>query len=923
MAKKLFLLDGMALVYRAHFALIRNPIMTTGGANTSAVYGFANTLLSILEKEKPTHLAVAFDTAEPTARHKIFEAYKAQREAMPEDIADALPLVDRLLEGFGVPVLRYPGYEADDVVGTLARRAEQQGYDTFMVTPDKDFAQLVDEHTFIYKPARQGNGFELLGVPEILEKWGVERVEQVIDILGLWGDASDNIPGIPGIGEKTSKLLVKEFGSVEGLIAGADQLKGKRKENVQTYAEQGLLSKKLVTIDCEVPVEIGLEELVLGERDDEKLKQLFVELEFNSLGQRLFGEGFKAGRGMGGSDDSGLHHQPIQGDLFENALRTIEDTGHDYTLITDEAGRSKLIEALEKTPRFCFDTETTGLDARRAELVGIAFSWEKGTASYVALPEDRDQTLRILEEFRPVLQNDQIEKIGHNLKYDLKVLLWHGVTVAGPFFDTMLAHALVAPDQRHGMDVLAESLLGYSPVAISTLIGNRGEEQTTLRDVPVADVAEYAGEDADITFQLRDKVAPMLDETEQTSIFRDVEIQLLPVLVDVEVAGIRLDTEALAEFSIKLGEQITDLRARIFEAAGTEFNLNSPKQLGEVLFDQMKLEDNPKKTKTGQYQTNEQTLTGLAHKHEIVKWILQYREATKLKGTYVDTLPDAVFEKTGRVHTTFGQLATATGRLVSSNPNLQNIPIRTEQGQEIRKAFIARDDGHVLLSADYSQIELRIMAELSGDAAMLQAFESGLDIHTATAGKVHHLMPDGVTPEMRREAKMINYGLMYGMSTFGLASRLGIPRQEAGEIVEHYFEQFPGIRKYIDDTIAFAREHGYVKTIIGRRRYLRDINSRNATTRNAMERNAVNTPIQGSGADMIKLAMIRIREAFAQEGFRSEMILQIHDELLFDVVHEELDPVKDVVERCMIEALPMKVPIEVEVGVGRSWLEAH
>ena len=916
MSGRLFLLDGMALVYRAHFALIRDPIMTANGLNTSAVFGFTNTLLSILEKEKPTHIALAWDTPEPTARHEAYPAYKAQREAMPEGLSEALPYVDRLLGAMGIPVLRMPGYEADDIIGTLARQAEAQGFDTVMVTPDKDYAQLVDEHTVMFKPAYRGSGFDVLGVADVLEKWEIERVEQVVDVLGLMGDTSDNIPGIPGIGEKTAKKLIQQFGSVEDLLENTDQLKGKQKEKVEEHADQGRLSKELVTINCEVPVGVQVEELVRGDQDDDALKALFVELEFNQIGQRLFGDGFKAGRGQG-MLDLGL----AEGDAPEgqSTLKTLPDTEHDYVLVNSPAEREQLAVELAGLDAFCFDTETTGLDARTAEILGIAFATAPGKAWYATTPDED-----ALNAFRGVLEDPGVEKTGHNLKYDLKVLRWHGIEVKGRFFDTMLAHALEEPDQRHGMDFLAEAYLGYSPISITTLIGEKGEEQKTMAEVPLDRVAEYAAEDADVTLRLRDALAPRLKEGKLAEVFHDMEARLMPILAGMEVEGIRLDVDALAEYSERLGEEAVALEAAIYEAAGEAFNLNSPKQLGVILFENLRLVNAPKRTKTGQYQTNEQVLIGLSHHHDIVRKVLDYRQVTKLKSTYVDTLPGTVLPATGRVHTTYGQLATATGRLVSAHPNLQNIPIRSEKGQEIRKAFIARDDDHVLLSADYSQIELRIMAALCGDPEMAEAFTAGQDIHAAMAARVHGVGVGDVSREMRSQAKMVNYGLMYGMSAFGLSQRLGIPRKDAGEIVDAYFSEFPGIRKYIHDTIVFAREHEYVETVAGRRRNLPDINSRNGTTRAGVERYAINTPIQGTGADMIKLAMVKIDDAFRDRGLASRMILQVHDELVFDVVQREVEDVEAVVRECMETALPLgEIPIEVEMGIGPNWLEAH
>ena len=924
MADKLFLLDGMALVYRAHFAFIRNPVLTSGGVNTSALYGFTNTLLSILQNEDPHHIAVVFDTPEPTERHRLFPAYKAQREAMPEELAAALPHVKRMVSALGIPVIEQPGYEADDLIGSLARQAEAAGLETYMVTPDKDFSQLVTDRTFIYRPSREGNGFETLGVPEIREQWGVERTAQVIDILGLWGDASDNIPGIPGIGEKTAKKLVAAYGSLEGLLDNTDKLTGKQRENVEAHADQGRLSKRLATILVDAPVKLDLGALARSPLDEAAVRALLAEFEFNTLGRRLFGDGFEAGRDKGPArpaEPAGGRAE--QGLLFARPHQTLPDIDHDYRIAADEAACRALAGELAGQPGFGLDTETTSLVAGEAELVGMSFAVRPGTAWFVPVPAEPAAREALLEIFRPVLADPAIAKTGHNLKYDLKVLKWHGVEVAGELFDTMLAHALIEPEQRHGMDFCAETCLGYSPIPIRRLIGEKKGEQLSMREVPLETLAEYAAEDADVTLRLREVLEPQLQTANRAPIFYDIESRLLPVLVDVEVAGVALDGNALTEISAELARTLETLAERIQTLAGTSFNLNSPRQLGEVLFDRLHLLENPAKTQTGQYRTDEQVLASLAGRHEIVQRILAYREATKLKSTYVDALPAAVLPTTGRIHTTFSQLATATGRLASSNPNLQNIPIRTEQGREIRKAFVPRDADHRLLSADYSQIELRIMASLSGDAAMRAAFAERLDIHAATAARVHGIPLAEVTADLRRQAKMINYGLMYGMSAFGLSQRLGISRTEAAEIVEHYFAQFPGIKAYIDRTIGFAREHGYVETLSQRRRYLREINSRNATVRNAAERNAVNTPIQGTGADMIKLAMIRIHRAFTERGLRSRMVLQVHDELLFEVAREELELVTDLVRDGMISALPLEVPVEVDIGSGTNWLEAH
>lgn len=929
---RLFLLDGMALIYRAHFALIRSPIFTSTGINTSAVFGFTNTLLDLLEKQKPTHIAVAFDTSHPTPRHEIFPEYKAQREAMPEDISRAIPAVKRLIKAFDIPVLECPGYEADDIIGTLAKRAEAEGdYTTYMVTPDKDFAQLVSEHTVIYKPGRQGSEAEILDLEKIREQWQVEKPEQVIDILGLWGDASDNIPGVPGVGEKTAKKLVAKYGSVENLLAHTDELKGKQKENVENNAEQAKLSRKLAEIILDAPVEVDFEQLSIGDqRDDEALKSLFVEFEFNAIGKRLFGDDFAAGRGHRTATTD-------EGELVAD-LKTIDDVEKNYRRIPadDASGRKQLVESLGKLEAFCFDVETDGLDEKNARLLGIAFSWEKDAGFYAEFPTDTDQAAEILAEFRPAFENASIEKIGHNLKFDVSVLHWQGVSVAGTLFDTMLAHTLVEPDQRHRMDYLSETYLGYTPISYDEAFGKPAEKsgQLTMFDEAESDegesgpdpekVARYAAEDADVTWQLAEILRGKLKEAEQENVFFEIEAPLLPVLVRMEGEGVRVDTSALGEIGDHLAANMETLQKKIYAEADTEFNLNSPKQVGEVFFDKLKLVEKPKKTKTGQYKTDEQTLTSLAVSHEIVADLLAYREASKLKGTYVDALPEAIFERTGHVHTTFHQLMTATGRLASSNPNLQNIPIRTAQGREIRKAFVPRDEDHLLFAADYSQIELRVMASLSEDPGMMEAFEAGHDIHTITAARVYGLELDAVEPEMRRTAKMVNFGIIYGISAFGLSQRLGtISRSEAAEIIEEYWRQYPKVKDYMESTVEFAKEHGYVETVTGRRRFLRDISSRNATVRGAAERTAINTPIQGTAADMIKIAMVEIDRKLREGGFRTRMILQVHDELVFDLHREEQDDVIPLVEQGMREALPLKVPVVVESGLGENWLAAH
>ena len=954
--KKLFLLDGMALVYRAHFAFISRPILTSKGVDTSALYGFTQTLLDILKNQQPTHLAVAFDTEAPTHRHTEFADYKATRQAMPEALSLALPHVRRMIEAFRVPVLTCDGYEADDIIGTLVRRAEKEGFESYMVSSDKDFGQLIDANTFLYKPARMGGDVEIVGLPEIRSRWGVERPEQVVDVLALMGDSSDNIPGVPGIGEKTAMKLVGQYGTVEALLARTGELTGRVKETLEANREQALLSKRLATIHCDAPCPIDLESMKVQPPDDEALKGLVVEFEFNSIGRRLFGEEFKAGRGVGigkpegrgpraegiGRGRSGV--APSAGETEEFALvseteggvateaprpeapaanlKTISDVPHEYHLADSPAKRAELIRALQRRESFCLDTETTGVDTRDARLLGMAFSFKPHEGYYVPVPKEAAEAARVLDEFRPVLESERIEKVGHNLKYDLSVLRWHGVTVRGKLFDTMVAHSLIEPEMRHGMDYLSEVYLGYTPIPITKLIGE-GKTQISLADLPVARVAEYSAEDADVTWQLRAALEPLLKEKGQERVFYEVESPLIPVLVDMEFEGVKVDATALAEFGTQLSKEMDNTEKTIYRLAGTTFNLNSPRQLGQILFDILKIGDAPKKTKTGQYATDERTLAALAPEHEIVQRLLEYRTASKLKSTYTDTLPAAIWPKTGRVHTTFNQVVTATGRLNSQDPNLQNIPIRTERGQEIRKAFVPRSSDFQLLSADYSQIELRVIAALSRELGMLEAFRQGADIHTATASKVYGVSPDMVTPEMRRKAKVVNFGIAYGISAFGLSQRLGIPRREAAEIIDLYFKQFPGIRRYMDDTIAFAREHGYVETVTGRRRYIRDIRSLNNTVRGGAERNAINAPIQGTAADMIKIAMISVHRELMRRKLKTRMLLQVHDELVFDLYQPEEKEVRGFVEEKMKSAIPLDVPIVVEIGVGNNWLEAH
>ncbi len=932
--KRLFLLDGMALVYRAHFALIRSPIYTSGRFNTSALFGFATTLLDLLEKQSPTHLAVVFDTSVPTSRHALYPPYKGNRDEMPEDLALQLPHVKRLVAAFRIPVIECDGWEADDVIGTLAKRAEALGgFETYMVTPDKDFAQLVTDSTFIYKPGRQGSSAEILDPAKIREVWEVGDPLQTIDVLGLWGDVSDNVPGVPGIGEKTAKKLISEFGSLEELLAHSDRLKGKQRENIEANREQALLSKQLVTILTDAPVEARFEEIEIRPRDDEALKSLFVEFEFNALGKRLFGEDFQAGRGHRtvATEDGGLVAE----------LKTIADVEKRYRFLraADTTGRAALIEELKRRTSWCFDLETTSLDEKTASVIGLAFSWNGHEATYVEVPEEKGEA--VLEEFRDVFADPRIEKIGHNLKFDIGVLLWRGFRVATPIFDTMLAHSLVEPEQRHKMDYLAESLLGYTPISYDSVFGKpvektgqlnlfdeaamSGAESAAPAGPAFEDIARYACEDADVTWQLAAILREKIDELEQRRVLHEIECPLVPVLVSMEKEGIRVDPAALAETGVLLGERIVEYEKAVYEAAGTKFNLNSPKQVGEILFDRLGLADKAKKTKTGQYKTDEQTLAALATEHGIVRDLLAYREAAKLKSTYVDALPESIFPGTGRIHTTFHQLLAATGRLASNHPNLQNIPIRSEQGREIRRAFVPRNEEFVLLSADYSQIELRVMASLCGDTAMIEAFRAGEDIHLATAARVFGVPLDAVTPEMRRTAKMVNFGIIYGISAFGLSQRLNgeLSRTEAQGVIDEYFRQYPGVKRYQDETIEQARRDGYVETLTGRRRHLRDIQSKNGMIRSAAERTAINTPIQGTAADMIKIAMVRVADLLDGLGCRTRMLLQVHDELVFDLHREEQSELVPKIEEAMKRALPLEVPIVVESGTGENWLEAH
>ncbi len=927
--KKLFLLDAFALIYRAYYAFIKNPRINSKGLNTSAVLGFCNTLLDVLNNQKPSHIAIVFDTPGPTSRESIYPEYKANREAMPEDIALSIPYIKELIRGFNIPILESPGYEADDIIGTLSTMAEAKGYTTYMMTPDKDFGQLVTENVFMFKPPRGGNPAEVLGVKEICDKFEIQEPKQLIDILGLWGDAVDNIPGVPGVGEKTAKKLIGEFGSIENLLENTDKLKGKLKENVENFAEQALLSKQLATIILDSPVEFDEELFKIEQWNKDALMKLFTELEFRQLAQKILTPG-ENGQPVTTNKDVNKPvdlFSELEGETFgsevQSSFKTISDTKHKYHLVDTADKRKELLEKLNKQQTFCFDTETTGLNPIVAELVGMSFSFKSNQAYYVPVPEDFKEALAIVNEFKDLFENESIGKTGQNIKYDMLILRNYEVTVKGELFDTMIAHYVIRPDMRHNMNVLAETYLNYSPVSIETLIGKKGRAQISIRQAPVKEVSKYACEDADITLQLREKLEPLVQEEEATKLLHEIELPLISVLADMESEGIRLDANSLNKLSKELAKDILKLEGEIHKFAGTSFNVDSPKQLGDILFETLKIDDKPKKTKTGQYATSEDILSKLVHSHEIVPKILEFRGLRKLKSTYVDTLPQMVNKKTGKIHTSYNQAVAATGRLSSDRPNLQNIPIRTERGREVRKAFVPSDANHILLSADYSQVELRIIAELSGDENMIDAFVSGVDIHSATASKIFDVPIDEVTRELRGKSKAVNFGISYGQTAFGLAQTLNIPRKDAKEIIDTFFGQYPKLRTYMDSNIEFARKNGYVETIMGRRRHLKDINSGNAIVRGHAERNAINAPIQGSAADMIKIAMINIHNSMAKAKMGSKMILQVHDELVFDVIISELDDLKSLVDNEMKSAIKMKVPLVVDMGIGKNWLEAH
>ncbi|MEX2513313.1 MAG: DNA polymerase I [Cyclobacteriaceae bacterium] len=929
--KKLFLLDAMALIYRAHFAFSKNPRINSKGLNTGVMLGFTNTLLEVLEKEKPTHIAVVFDTHAPTFRHVQYEAYKANRQEQPEDIEVAIPWVKQIVQAFNIPTLELDGFEADDIIGTLAKKAERTSFVVYMMTPDKDFGQLVEDHIYLYKPSFMGNAVDIMGPKEICSIWDIEEVDQVRDILGLMGDAVDNIPGIPGIGAKTAVKMLKQFGSIEELIKNTDQLKGKQKENVENFAQQGILSKELATIMQDVPIAFDEKELTYEPPNEEKLKALFAELEFRTLTKRVFGEALQKPK-LKVDEQLGLFTGQEEKESEEvqlpDPVPETEDTlftrVHDYYKVEGEKAIAELVRYLLQQEEISFDTETTSINPNEAELVGISFAYIPGEAYYIPLiSSEREAILKVLEILQPIFEAEHIVKIGQNVKYDMLVLKNYGMEVKGGLYDTMLAHYLIEPEGKHSMDWMSQQYLNYKPVSIESLIGKKGKNQGNMRDVDTDKIVEYAAEDADITLLLKQKLDPIIKENKLEKLLHEVENPLIRVLAEMEFEGVKINIDSLAELSKELESESRELEIKVYEMAGERFNLSSPKQLGEILFNKLQLDPKAKKTKTGQYATGEEVLSRLALEHGIAQAILDYRQMVKLKSTYVDALPTMINPKTGRVHTTYNQFVAATGRLSSINPNLQNIPIRTERGREIRKAFVPRNENHIILAADYSQIELRIMAAFSNDSSMIEAFSKGRDIHATTAAKIFQVPLEEVTSDMRRKAKTANFGIIYGISAFGLSQRLKISRGEAKEIIDAYFKEFPAVKVYMDECIEKARKNEFVETILGRRRYLRDINSRNATMRGFAERNAINAPIQGSAADMIKVAMIRVYEWMKKEKLRSKMILQVHDELVFDAHQDEVELLKKEIPLLMSEAIKIAVPLEVEVGLGKDWLEAH
>ena len=937
--KRLYLIDAYAMIFRGYYAFIKNPRLSSKGLDTSAIFGFTNSLIELIKRENPPHLAVVFDVGKANVRTEDFSEYKANRAETPEAIKIAVPYIHQILEAMHIPILGMEGYEADDVIGTIAVKAEKQGYQVFMVTPDKDFAQLVTENIKIYKPASKGGGVEILGIPEVLEKYEIQDPKQVIDFLGMMGDAVDNIPGLEGVGEKTAKKFLQEFGSMENLLANTDKLTGKLREKVENSAERGLLSKKLATILTDVPVEFEHEKYHLEKPDFPKLKEIFDEIEFKRLYENLYrifhseaeNQALETEKATPKAKNAG--QEAVQLDLFANyedsqeaslfsSYAGIENTDHLYQFIDNEKAHRILVQNLLGQKAVCFDTETTSLNEFEAELIGMSFSYRKGLAYYVPIPENREEALAVLEIFKPFFESEEILKIAHNFKFDYKILAQYGVEIRGALFDTMIAHYLLNPDGRHGMDYLSEIYLKYQPISIESLIGKKGKNQKTLRKVSLETQTDYAAEDADVTFQLYEVFSPQLKKENLEELFHKVEMPLMKILAKMELAGISLDTDWLSRESVDLENDLKELEQKIFELSGQEFNMNSPKQLGEILFEKLKLDPKAKKTKTGQYSTSEEVLQKLAYKHEIIQHILKYRTYQKLKSTYVDALPSEIEPKDNRVHTTFSQTTAATGRLSSLNPNLQNIPIRTARGQQIRGAFVA-EEGKKIISADYSQIELRLIAELSGEDNMIKAFQNGEDIHASTASKLFKIPLDQVDKTQRSQAKTVNFGIIYGQGAFALAEQTGLSRTEAKQMIDSYYENYPKLKIFMTEQVEKARKNGFVETILGRKRHLKDINSNNFVVRGHAERNAVNAPIQGSAADIIKVAMINIDRALSEGGFKTKMLLQVHDELLFEVPEEEIELIKALIKEKMESAVKTKVPLIVEVGVGNNWLEAH
>lgn len=924
---KLFLIDAYALIYRSYYAFLKNPRINSKGMNTSAIFGFINSLEDVLKRENPTHIAVAFDPKGPTFRHEAYELYKAQREETPEVIRQSVPIIKDIIEGYNIPILEVPRFEADDVIGTISKQAEKEGFEVFMMTPDKDYGQLVSDHIFMYRP-KFGGDYEVMGVKEVLDKYSLTSVDQVIDLLGLMGDSSDNIPGCPGVGEKTAQKLLEEYGSIENLLENTDKLKGALHKRVTENVEQIRFSKFLATIKTDVPIQFDAAKCIREKPNEARLTEIYTELEFRTFINKLTSEEKKPAA-------TKVAKGPVQGSLFDifapeepsvpkySTLANLKSTPHNYKVVDSEEERAKLGQFLMDQDFFAFDTETDGIDPLTAGLVGMSFAVKENEAWYVPVPADKEEAAKVIAHFSPALQNRKSQKIGQNIKFDIMVLRKYGVRVAGPLFDTMIAHYLLNPELRHGMDYLAETYLKYKPIPITELIGSKGKNQLCMRDVPLAQIAEYAAEDADVTLKLKNFFAPELEKTGIESLFFDIEMPLIYVLAEMEQTGVKLDTVALKQSSDELTDALKKLEKEIYELAGVKFNINSSKQVGEILFERLKIEEKAKKTKTGSYSTSEDILEKLRGKHPVVSKLLEYRGLKKLLSTYIDALPELISPVTGKVHTSYNQTVTATGRLSSTNPNLQNIPIRDELGREIRKAFIPDSKDCTFFSADYSQIELRIMAHLSNDEHMIEAFRSGADIHAATAAKIYGIPVEEVTSDMRRKAKTANFGIIYGISIFGLAERLNIPRSESKELIEGYFKSYPGIRDYMDESIRIAKEKGYVETIFKRKRYLPDINSHNAIVRGYAERNAINAPIQGSAADIIKVAMVRIFKRFEAEGLKSKMILQVHDELNFNVCNDELEKVKQIVLEEMEGAIKLQVPLIADCGEGNNWLEAH